>query len=152
MSNSGKFEETQLPPIEAYYSKLAATSISEESYEHAKRVWKAFDCKNLGDYHGLYLRNDVILSADVFETYRNACMKTYKLDPAHYYTSPGLNWDALLKKTQVELELITDYDMYLFIEKGLRGGISMVSKRFAESNNKYFKITTPRSPHPLYSI
>ena len=146
MSNWGKFEETQLPPIEAFYSKLTATSISEESYQHAKTVWKAFNCKNLGDYHDLYLRNDVTLLADVFETYRNACMKTYKLDPAHYYTSPGLSWDALLKKTQVELELITDYDMYLFIEKGLRGGISMVSKRFAKANNKYLQDYDPEQP------
>ena len=78
-----------------------------------------------------------MLLADVFEKYRSTCIKQYKLDPAHYYTSPGLSWDALLKKTKIELQLLTDYDKYLFIEKGLRGGVSMVSKRYAKANNKY---------------
>ena len=77
----------------------------------------------------------MLLLADVFETFRKTCLKQYGLDPAHYYTSPGLSWDALLKKTGVELELLTDYDQHLFIEKGLRGGISMVSRRYAEANN-----------------
>ena len=76
-----------------------------------------------------------LLLADVFETFRRTCQKQYGLDPAHYYTSLGLSWDALLKKTGVELELLTDYDQHLFIEKGLRGGISMASKRHARANN-----------------
>ena len=88
-------------------------------------------------YHDLYLESDVLLLADVFENFRNVCLKNYKLDPAWYYTSPGIAWDAALKMTGVELELLTDPDMLLMIEKGVRGGISMISKRHGKANNKY---------------
>ena len=89
------------------------------------------------DYHDLYLESDVLLLADVFENFRNVCLKNYKLDPAWYYTSPGLTWDAALKMTGIELELLTDPDMLLMIEKGIRGGVSMISKRHGKANNKY---------------
>ena len=88
-------------------------------------------------YHDLYLESDVLLLADVFENFRNVCLKNYKLDPAWYYTSPGIAWKAALKMTGVELELLTDPDMLLMIEKGVRGGISMISKRHGKANNKY---------------
>ena len=130
-----RFEEHQLPPKEAFYSKLTREDISDTDYQHAQRVWKEFDCKTMGDYHDLYLRTDVLLLADVFETFRATSMKHYQLDPAYYFSLPGMAWDALLKKTKVELELLTDIDMHLFFEKGLRGGVSMVSKRFAKANN-----------------
>ena len=95
---------------------------------------------------------DVLLLADVFETFRKACLGLYGLDPPHYYTSPGLSWDALLKKIGVELELLTDYDQHLFIEKGMRGGISMVSKRHARANNPAVEGYDPEKPnsHILY--
>ena len=124
MDSWERFDETKLPPIEKFYSSLSASSISPEDYKHALNVWKTFKCKTLGDYHELYLKTDVNLLADVFEQFRNICLQQYKLDPANYYTSPGLWWDAFLKKTNVNLELLTDYDMHLMIEKGLRGGIS----------------------------
>ena len=143
MDSWERFNETQLPPIDAFYSKLSGCGINEEDYEHAQKVWKIFDCKNMGDYHDLYLRTDVDLLTDVFEEFRNLCINTYKLDPANYYTSPGLSWDALLKKTNVNLELLTDYDMHLMIEKGLRGGISMVSKRYAKANNPLIESYDP---------
>ena len=130
-----RFEETALPPKEAFYSKLSDAHISAEDYAHAQKVWTTFECRTLGDYSDLYCRTDVLLLADVFEEFRRTCLRQYGLDPAHYYTAPGLSWDALLKKTGVELELLTDYDQHLFIEKGLRGGISMVSKRHARANN-----------------
>src|SRR5688572_9066692 len=130
-----RFEEHQLPPKEAFYSKLTREDISDVDYQHAQRVWKEFDCKTMGDYHDLYLRTDVLLLADVFETFRATSMKHYQLDPAYYFSLPGMAWDALLKKTKVELELLTDIDMHLFFERGLRGGVSMVSKRFAKANN-----------------
>jgi hypothetical protein len=130
-----RFDDLELPPIDAFYSKLSGEGISAGDYAHAKKVWKVFGCKNMGDYHDLYLRSDVDLLADVFEEFRNLCLYRYKLDPANYYTSPGLSWDALLKKTNAKLELLTDYDMHLMVEKGLRGGISMVSQRFAKANN-----------------
>ena len=130
-----KFAETSLPPKEEFYSSLNDQHISEEEYTHAKEVWKTFDCKTLGDYHDLYVKTDVALRADVFENFRKLCLKQYGLDPAHYFTSPGLSWDALLKMTGVNLELLTDHDMHLFVERGIRGGISMVSKRYAKANN-----------------
>ena len=87
----------------------------------------------------MYVRMDTCLLADVFENFRATCLKQYGLDPAHYYTSPGLSWDALLKHFAVHLELLTDYDMHLFIEKGLRGGTSMVSERYIKLNNPFLK-------------
>ncbi|KAL9951857.1 hypothetical protein ACROYT_G044596 [Oculina patagonica] len=128
------------------YSKLNDDHITDEEYDHAKRVWEAFGCKTLGDYHDLYVQTDVALLADVFENFRKICLEQYRLDPANYFTSPGLSWDALLKKTGVELELLTEVDMHLFIERGLRGGISMVSKRYAKANNPYVEGFDPSKP------
>ena len=128
------FNLPQLPPIEDFYSSLKLEGVKEADYAHAKKVWETFGCQNMGDYHDLYLKSDVALLADVYETHRELCHKTYGLDPAHYITSPGLSWDALLKHTGVKLELLTDVDKYLFIEKGMRGGISRVSKRQTTAN------------------
>ena len=111
MSSWGKFEESQLPPIEAFYSNLNMSNVSEDDYQHAQKVWKEFGIRNLGDYHDLCLQTDVILLANVFEAFRNTCLEHYKLDPAHFYTSPGLAWKACLRKTRVRLELLTDPDM-----------------------------------------
>ena len=152
MDSWERFEETALPPKEAFYSKLSDEHISDSDYAHAQQVWKTFECRTLGDYTVLYCRTDVLLLADVFENFRKTCQKQYGLDPTHYYTSPGLSWDALLKKTGVSLELITDYDQHLFIEKGMRGGISMVSKRHARANNPAVEGYNPEKPnsHILY--
>ena len=122
-----KFQETQLRSIDKFYSKLSDESIKPKVYEHAQNIWKEFGCRNLGDYHDLYLKTDVTLLADVFQTFRKTCMQSYKLDPLHYFTAPGLSWDALIKYTKIDLELLTDLDMHMFIEKGMQGGISMVS-------------------------
>ena len=135
MDSFEKFSETSLPKKEDFYSKLNDEHITEDEYAHAQTVWETFDCKTLGDYHDLYVKTDVALLADVFENFRKLCLQQYGLDPAHYFTSPGLSWDALLKKTGVELELLTDHEMHLFVERGIRGGISMVSKRHAKANN-----------------
>ena len=139
VSSLDKLSEKQLPPKEEFYSKLNDENISEDDYLHAIRVWDTFECKTLRDYHGLYLKSDVLLLADVFENFRKTCLKHYKLDPAHYYTSPGLAWDACLKETGQQLQLLHDYDMLMMFEKGIRGGISHISKRYAEANNKYMK-------------
>ena len=139
MDSFSKFNDTELPPIEAFYSKLTGANISEEDYNHAKDVWKAFGLRNMGDYHDLYLKTDVLLLVDVFENFRKTCLNYYGLDPLHYISAPGLAWDAMLKMTGVNLELLTDVDMHLFIEKGTRGGTSYIAHRHAEANNKYMK-------------
>ena len=135
MDSWNRFNETNLPLKERFFNKLSDSGIIDEDYSHAVNVWETFSCRNIGEHCDLYCRTDVLLLADVFENFRNTCSKQYKLDPAHYYSSPGMSWDALLRITGVELELLTDYDQHLFIEKGIRGGISMVSKRYAKANN-----------------
>ena len=147
MNGINKFSEEKLPQKEKFFSKLNDCGISDEDYDHAQRIWKEFGMKNLGEYHDLYLKSDVLLLADVFEEFRNVCMENYSLDPAWYYTSPGLSWDALLKYSGVKLELLTDPDILLLFEKGIRGGISMISNRFGKANNKFMgEKYDPRSP------
>ena len=116
---------------------ILGEDISDEDYEHARKVWKTFNMKTLKDYHDLYNEAEVFLLADVFENFRDICIENYELDPAHYYTAPGLAWDAALKVTKVELELLTDIDMLHMVEKGIRGGVSMISTRYGKANNKY---------------
>ena len=134
MDSIKNFEE--LPPKDKLYSKLNDCDISED-YEHAQKAWKELKMKMMGDYHDLYLKTDLLLLADVFEEFRNVCHKNYGLDPAWYYMAPGMAWDARLKVTNVELELLSDPDMLLLIEIGICGGISMISNYFAQANNKY---------------
>ena len=139
VSSIEKLKETKLPSKEAFYSKLYDEEISEEDFQHAINVWNTFNCQTLQDYHDLYLKSDVLLLADEFENYRKTCLKHYKLDPCHYCTAPGLAWDACLKETKQDLELLKDYDMLMMFEQGIRGGITHISKRYAEANNKYMK-------------
>ena len=137
MNSLKKLKETKLPPKEAFYSRLNDEGISDENYTHAQKVSETFEMKTLEDYHNLYNRVDVLLLADVFENFIDICIKNYKLAPAYYYTAPGLAWDAALKITKVELELLSDIDMLLMVEKGIRGGVSMISNRYGKANNKY---------------
>ena len=133
MDSMEKFEIKELPKIEEFNEK----HISEKDYNHAKEVLNAFRIKNMGEYHDLYLQSDVLLLTDVFENFRNTCMQYYGLDSCHYFTSPGLSWDAMLKMTKVKLELMTDINTYQFIEKGMRGGVSYIANRYGKANNKY---------------
>ena len=126
VSSLDKLSETQLPPKEEFYSQLNDEDISDDDYQHAIRVWNTFDCKTIRDYHNLYLKSDVLLLSDVFENFRKTCLKHYKLDPAHYYTSPGLAWDACLNETGQQLQLLHDYDMLMMFERGIRGGITHI--------------------------
>ena len=146
MDSFDKFNMTELPTKEQFYSILLDEPITNEDYKHAQNVWKSFDLKTMGDYHDLYLKSDVLLLADVFENFRKTCLKYYELDPCHYFSSPGLSWDAMLKMTDINLELLTDVDMYQFIEKGLRGGISYIANRYGKANNKYMKDYDEKSP------
>ena len=102
--------------------------------------------KNMGDYHDHYFKKDVLLLADVYEKFIDTCLKYYGLDPCHYFSSPGLSWDAMLKMTGVKLEKISDIDKYLFIEKGLRGGNSYIAKKYSKANNEYLNDYGPKKP------
>ena len=146
MDSFERFHEAQLPEKEKFHSSLSGKGITDEDHAHAKQVWEALGCRNLGEYHDWYVATDTVLLADVFENFRKVCQEKYGLDPVHYYTSPGLSWDALLKKTGVELELLTDLDMHLFIERGMRGGISMATKRYAKANNPQVEGYDPTKP------
>ena len=141
-----KFGETKLPEKEKFYSSLSGKGITDEEYARAKQVRDTFGCRNLGDYHDLYVATDTLLLADVFENFSKVSQEKYGLDPAHYYSAPGLSWDALLKKTGMELELLTDLDMHLFIECRMRGGISMASKRYSKANNPLVEGYNPTQP------
>jgi hypothetical protein len=137
MTSEELFAETKLPAKEIFYSNLTEQDISHEDYAHAQNVWQTFAIENMGEYHDLYLKLDVLQLTDVFEHFRTITLQYYKLDPAHFYTSPGLAWQACLKMSNVSLELLTDPDMHLFIENSIRGGISMISNRYSKANNKY---------------
>ncbi|XP_071650772.1 uncharacterized protein [Temnothorax longispinosus] len=130
---------TELPPREAFYSSLTGEIATDSDYEHVRNVWRCFRVENLGEYSDLYLKTDVFLLADIFENFRDACIDAYGLDPAHYYTLPGYTWDAMLKHTGVRFELLTDIDMVMFVEHGIRGGLSQCSNRYARANNKYMR-------------
>ena len=137
VSSIEKLFETQLPSKSEFYSHLNDEGITDDDYQHANNVWNTFKCKTIRDYHDLYLKSDVLLLTDLFKNFRKTCLHHYNLDPAHYYTSPGLAWDACLKETGQKLQLLHDYDMLMMFEKGIRGGISHISRRNAEENNKY---------------
>ena len=139
MDSFQKFNDTQLPIKKDFFSILYNEHITHEQYDHAQTVWNTFNLKTMGDYHDLYLKSDTLLLADIFENFRKTCLQYYKLDPCHYFSSPGLSWDAMLKMTKIKLELMTDIDMFQFIEKGLRGGTSYIANRFSEANNKYME-------------
>jgi hypothetical protein len=139
MDNADKFEETDLPPQEAFFSRLCQAPCSDEDYEHAKKVWTTFGCQKLKDYHDLYLKCDVLQLADIFETFRTTAMSEYKLDPAHYVSAPHLSWDAMLRSTRCKLDLLSDNAMFTMIHQNLRGGVAMISKRHGKANNKYMK-------------
>ena len=146
MDSFEKFNKTELPTKEEFYSILCGEHITDEDYQHAKNVWNTFNLKSMGEYHNLYLKSDILLLADVFENFRKTCLQYYKLDPCHYFTSPGLSWDAMLKMTNIKLELMTDIDMFQFIEKGMRGGISYIANRYGKANNKYMKEYDEKAP------
>ena len=146
MDSFEKFNEKELPTEDQFYSILNDQHITDDEYNHPKEVWNTFMIRTLGDYHDLYLVSDVLLLTDVFENFRKTCMQYYKLDPCHYFTSPGLSWDAMLKMTNIKLEFMTDISMFQFIEKGMRGGVSYIANRYGNANNKYMKEYDEKAP------
>ena len=145
MDRFDKFDEN-LPTKDDFYSTMNNENISDDDYKHAQTVWETFNLKTMGEYHDLYLESDILLLADVFENFRKTCLEYYKLDPCHYFTSPGLSWDAMLKMTDIKLELMTDIDMFQFIEKGMKGGISYIANRYGKANNNYMKSYDEKEP------
>ena len=145
MDSFNKFDE-KLPLKEEFYSILNDEHISDEDYKHTQNVWNTFSLKTMGEYHDSYLKSDILLLADVFENFRKTCLEYYKLDPCHYFTSPGLSWDAMLKMTGIKLELMVDIDMFQFIENGLRGGTSYIANRYGKANNRYMKEYDDKAP------
>ena len=139
MDNWERFYETSLPNKKAFYSELCLEDITDKDYTYAQKVFEEFNLKNLGDYHDLYVQSNTLLLADVFENFRDKCIEIYELDPAHFLSAPGLAQQACLKKTEVELELLTYNDMLLMVEKGTSGGICQTIHRYAKANNEYMK-------------
>ena len=139
MDSWERFNETSLPCKEDFYSNLNRENIDDIDYRHGNNVFKRFELENLGGYHDLYVQSGTLLLADIFENFRDMCIKEYELDPAHFLSFPGLAWQASLKKTNIELELLTDYDILPMVEKGIRGGICHLIHRYAKTNNKYMK-------------
>ena len=151
-----KLNEKALPGIESFYSKLYEQEAEIEDVERANKVWIQAGCKTFYDYVTLYLKTDVLLLADVFEAFRKMCLDqaNYGLDPCHYYTAPGFSWDSMLKMTGVSVECFQEGqdDMLEMVQKGMRGGISMISTRYAKANNKCMKTYDPSMPssHIMY--
>ena len=137
MGSFKRFNEDKLPDKCEFYSSLKDKCISKEEYDGAINIWNVFKIKTLFEYHDWHLKTDILLLADVFEKFIKTCLDYYGLDPCHYFSAPGLNWDAMLKMIGVKLELISDTDMHLLIEKGMSGGISYISKKYTKANNRY---------------
>ena len=130
-----RLEERGLPSRDKFYSDLTEEHISQSDYEHAQTMWNTAQMQTLGDMCEFYVMTDTLLLACVFENFRTLCLQYYGLDPLHYVSLPGLTFDACLKFTGAKLELFTSPEPYLFLEAGMRGGISMISHRYAKANN-----------------
>ena len=139
MNNWSRFNEEELPDKSDFYSSLNMDEITDIDYSHAKKVFDKFSVKNLGEHHDLYLQSDTLLLADIFESFRNKCIEIYGLDPVYFLSAPGLALQACLRKTEVKLQLLTDVDVLLMIEEGIRGAICHSIHRHAKPNNKYMK-------------
>ena len=139
MTNEEKFLEREIPSKEAFYSSVKNSDISEDDYNHALKVFKTLKLCSLGEYSDIYLKTDVLLLCDIFENFRKVSHDNFRLDPAHFYSSPGLSFSAMLKMTKVELELLTNVEDLQLWERGIRGGISYIGDRYAEANNPYLK-------------
>ncbi|RLU19984.1 hypothetical protein DMN91_008543 [Ooceraea biroi] len=132
-----KLQDTRLPSRESFYGSLTGDTISESDYAHAENIWQRFAIQTLGEYSDLYLKTDVLLLADIFENFRDSCITSYGLDATYYYTLPGFTWDAMLKHTRINFELLTDIDMVMFIERGIRGGLIQCSNRYVRAKNTW---------------
>lgn len=145
-------EQTELPPIEEFYSKLTEESITQTEYEQTKLLWKTLGIKNIGELSDIYLKIDVLLLVCVLEKFRKDCLKIHKLDPCYYITLPGFSWDAMLKYTKCKIKLLKNSEQENFIKRGIRGGFSCAIKKYAKSNNEFVPNFNPDLPttHLIY--
>ena len=148
--NTKKYNEKKLPNKEEFSNKINNKDISDKNYNHAQTVFKKFNCKNLLDYSILYLKTDICHLSDVFQKFSNFAYETYELDPRHSFRLPGFSRQAMLKLTKIELELISDPDMYLFLIDTIRGGISICNKKHVIADNKYIDKNTKNNKYLLY--
>ena len=143
-----RLNETSLPPKKDFYSELILKDISDEDNFHAQKVFKKY-WLDMGDYHNLHVQTDTFLLADVFERFRDKCIEIYRLDPSYFYSAPGLAWQACLKETDVKLEELTEYQMLLMIEEGIRGGMCQLVQWYVNASNKYMKNYDKKLSHML---
>ena len=148
--NIKKYNEQKLPDKKEFFNKINNKNISDEDYDHAKNVFEKFNCNNLLDYSILYLKTDICHLSDVFQKFSDFAYKTYELDPRHSYTLPGFSWQSMLKMTKIELELISDPDMYLFLMDTIRGGISICNKKHVIADNKYINKNSKNNKYLMY--
>lgn len=141
-----KLDEVELPPISEFYSKLKEESISQSEYEHAQRVWDSFNIQTMGEYSDLYMKIDILLLSDIFESFRDLTIKNYGLDAASFFSAPGLSFSAAQKITGIRLELLSQIDMVLFFEAGVRGGLTSANLRYFEANNRYMNSFDQNKP------
>ena len=146
LDSETRFEETEFPPIECFYSSIKQEGISQKQYDHARHIYTRLKFRNLGEWTDVYLKTDVLLLCSVFENFRDVTQREFQLDPAHFNSAPGLSWSAMLKMKKVELELLTDIDMLNFVSSGIRGGISFIAHRYAEANNPRVEGYDPSKP------
>lgn len=147
MTSWQSYEENSLPSRKHFYNTLYNQTISINDYNHAIKVWNAFNIQNIGGYTDLYLKTDVLLLSDVFQKFRKTCRNNYKLDPAFYLTAPSLSFDAMLLRTKVQLELIDDLEIIRIIQNGVRGGICLCSTRYSKANHKNLASYQPNEPN-----
>lgn len=146
MTNWEKYDQKSLPSKCHFHNSMTNEDISDADYNHAQTVWTQFNIKNLGEYTDLYLKTDVLLLTDIFQNFRKTCKLYYKLDPAFYITAPSLSFDAMLLKTGVQLELVSDLAIVRMIQSGIRGGLCMCSHRYSKANHKYMPEYDPSQP------
>ena len=137
MKDASVLRKKHLPKKEEFFNDLTCQHITKDEYDFAQKVWNSFSCKKFQDYMEIYLLVDCLLLCDVFENFKSNCLQEYNIDPCYYFSAPHFTFDAFLRHSSLTLELLSDINWYLFIIKGIRGGMSMVSKRYALTNNKY---------------
>ena len=145
-----KYDEQKLPDKKEFFNKIINKNISDDDYNHAKNVFEKFKCENLLDYSILYLKTDICHLSDIFQKFSDFAYQTYELDPRHSFTLPGFSWQSMLKMTKINLELISDPDMYLFLIDTIRGGISVCNKKHVIADNKYIDKNTKNNKYLMY--